>query len=253
LSTRLLEEEGFDCSNTLTLACPAFLFEPSSQGVVEETVKSIYDFGSTERKPVVGFIVCGWNFEQGPFDKWPRSDEDYGVFAEAVEFISEELGARVCLMSHSNGFDIPPEPFRLKHGRDYPIIKQLQSVIEDRGIAKDVIALDGIYGAWETKAIIKSFDMLVSGRVHAAVAALSQSIPTVVIDYGHEPKAHKLKGFATIAGAEEFVVDPSSPGALKAGIGDCWNRREQYCKFLSAHIPAVRKQAKTHFDLLKSL
>jgi colanic acid/amylovoran biosynthesis protein len=253
LSTRLLEEEGFDCSNTLTLACPAFLFEPSSQDVVEETVKNIYDFGSTEPKPVVGFIVCGWNFEQGSFDKWPRSDEDYGVFAEAVEFISEELGARVCLISHSNGFDIPPEPFRLKHGRDYPIIKQLQSVIEDRGIAKDVIALDGIYDAWDTKAIIKSFDMLVSGRVHAAVAALSQSIPTVVIDYGHEPKAHKLKGFATIAGSEEFVVDPSSPGALKAGIKDCWSRREQYCKFLSAHIPTVRKQAETHFDLLKSL
>jgi colanic acid/amylovoran biosynthesis protein len=253
LSTRLLEEEGFDCSNTLTLACPAFLFEPAQQKAVEEIVEAVYDFGSSTSKPVVGFIVCGWNFEEGPFDKWPRSNEDYVVFAEAAEFISEELGARVCLMSHSNGFDIPPEPFKLKHGRDYPIIKQLQSVIEERGIAKDIMSLDGIYGAWETKAIIKSFDMLVSGRVHAAVAALSQNIPTVVIDYGHEPKAHKLKGFAIVAGAGEFVVDPSSPGALKDGIRDCWSRRDEYRRFLTSHIPAVKKEAKTHFDLLKSL
>jgi colanic acid/amylovoran biosynthesis protein len=253
LSTHLLEQEGFDCSNTLTLACPAFLFEPASEEAVAETVKNIYDFGSSESKPIVGFIMCGWNFEEGPFDKWPREDKDYDLFAEAVEFISKEIGARVCLMSHSNGFDIPPETFRLKHGRDYPVIKQLQNVIEARGIAKDVIALDGIYGAWETKAIIKSFDMLVSGRVHAAVAALSQNVPTVVVDYGHEPKAHKLKGFATIAGVEEFVVDPSSPGALKAGIMNCWNRRDQYRKLLNVHIPSVKKQAKTHFDLLKSL
>ena len=32
-------------------------------------------------------------------------------------------------------------------------------------------------------------------RIHGAVAALSQSVPTVIIDYGHEPKAHKLIGF----------------------------------------------------------
>jgi colanic acid/amylovoran biosynthesis protein len=253
LSTRLLEDEGFDCSNTLTLACPAFLFEPAQQNSVKEIVQAVCDFGSSKSKPVVGFIVCGWNFKEGPFDRWPRSNEDYVVFADAVEFISEELGARVCLMSHSNGFNIPPEPFKLNHGRDYPIIKQLQWVIEDRGIASDVISLDGIYGAWETKAIIKSFDMMVSGRVHAAVAALSQNIPTVIIDYGHEPKAHKLQGFAAVAGAGEFVVDPSTPGTLKEVIRDCWNRRDEYRKFLKSHIPAVKKEAKTHFDLLKSL
>lgn len=253
LSTRLLEKEGFDCSNTLTLACPAFLFEPATHVAVKKIVQNIHDFDGQDKKPVIGFVVCGWNFTEGPFDKWPRDDEHYKVFAEVVEFICNDIGARVCLMSHSNGFDIHPEPFKLKHGRDYWIIKQLQSVIKSRGIANDVMALDGVYSAWETKAIIKSFDMLVSGRVHAAVAALSQNIPTVIIDYGHEPKAHKLKGFAAIAGVEEFVIDPSSPEALKTGIKACWSHRDQYREFLDMHIPTVHKQAQNHFDILKSL
>lgn len=253
LSTRLLEQEQFDCSNTLTLACPAFLFEPADAQNVAETLAGIKSCTEKTPKAVVGFILCGWNFEQGPFDKWPRDDADYTVFAETVEYITETLGARVCLMSHSNGFDVPPAPFKLKHGRDYPIAKQLQQVLQDRGIAKDVIAIDGLYDTWETKAIVGAMDMVVSGRVHAAVAALSQHVPTVIIDYGHEPKAHKLRGFATVAGVEHYVADPSSTGQLQRLVKQCWDNMDTYRDYLQAHMPTVRKQAKVHFDLLKSL
>ncbi|GAB5413436.1 MAG: hypothetical protein Cons2KO_10390 [Congregibacter sp.] len=253
LSTELVERERFDCSNTLTLACPSFLFEPSHRGSILHAITEIKNIKGLLTKPVVGFIICGWNFATGPFDKWPRDDGDYLVFAEAIEFINGELGARVCLMSHSNGFDTPPAPFKLKHGRDYPIAKQLHKVVMDRGLAKDVIVLDGLYDAWESKAIIGSFDMVVSGRVHAAVAGLSQHVPTVIIDYGHEPKAHKLRGFAALAGVESYVVDPYSKGELKNSLQKCWDRRESYKEYLQHRMPNVRKQAKSNFDLLKCL
>jgi hypothetical protein len=41
--------------------------------------------GLNTAKRKVGFILCGWNFTQGPFDKEQRE------FAEAVEYISEDL------------------------------------------------------------------------------------------------------------------------------------------------------------------
>jgi colanic acid/amylovoran biosynthesis protein len=252
ISTALLETEGFDVSKTHSLACPAFLFEPAPRSSVQD-VLSQNGIGGDSEQPVVGFIICGWNFEEGPFDKWPRQDRDYTVFAETVEFLTEELGARVCLMSHSNGFDVPPAPFKLKHGRDYPIAKQLQSILESRGISQNVFALDGVYDTWKTKAIVGSFDMLVSGRVHAAVAALSQSVPTVVVDYGHEPKAHKLRGFAQVAGAGDYVADPSMPGDLREKIRHCWERRDDYRSYLNKHIPTVKEQAKENFELLKGL
>ena len=253
ISTELLNNDGFDISKTQSLACPAFLFEPATGPEIEQLLE-IEGLAKTDRKkPMVGFILCGWNFETGPFDKCSRDDSDYIKFAEAVEFITEILGAQVCLMSHSNGFDIPPAPFVLKHGRDYPITKQLEKVIGDRGIAKDFITLNGVYNTWQTKAIVGSFDMLVSGRVHGAVAGLSQSVPTVIIDYGHEPKAHKLIGFATEAGVQEYVADPSNKNDLILKIEKCWGNKESYKDRLNQHIPEVKRVAKKNFDLLKEL
>jgi colanic acid/amylovoran biosynthesis protein len=251
ISSKVLKEEGFDISNVRDLACPAFLFEPANAENIDELIKK--EDVISEDKPTVGFIVCGWNFLEGPFDKWPRDDSDYEVFAKAVEFITNSLGARVCLMSHSNGFPIPPAEFKLTHGRDYPIIKQLQEVLNDRGIAKDVFALDGVYDTWTTKAIISNFDMLVSGRVHAAVAGFSQCVPTVVIDYGHEPKAHKLLGFATVAGQEKYVSDPAKESDLINKIKDCWENRELVKKDLEEKVPVVKEQARENFRLIKKL
>lgn len=250
ISRTILQNHSFDVSNLYDLACPAFLFEPKKREEIENLL--INEKIKVNVKPVVGFILCGWNFVDGPFDKWPRDDRDYDVFVEAVEYLSS-LGVRVCLMSHSNGFIPGKKPFELIHGRDYPVIKQLQKIIKSRGIAKDVFSLDGVYDTWTTKAIIGNFNMLVSGRIHAAVSGLSQSIPTVIIDYGHEPKAHKLKGFAIEAGAEDFVADPAIKDDLINKIKRCWEYKRGYINKLNNKIPKTKLKAKQNFNLLKSL
>ena len=251
ISINLLNEYGFDTSKTYSLACPAFRFEPAN---IEEIINlpQVSDILNSNR-PKIGFVICGWNFKKGPFDRWPRENSDYEIFVDAIEKFSNEVDADIYLMSHSNGFPIPPEEFQLQHGRDYPVIKQLQRVIEERGLAKNVYSLDGVYDAWQTKAIIGHFDMFVSGRVHAAVAALSQSIPTVIIDYGHEPKAHKLKGFAEVANALDYVANPDQTDDIFHKMNRCWNERDVYRSNLFSHIPKVKELAKQHFDLLKPL
>lgn len=251
ISKEILSENGFDVKHVQSLACPSFLFEPAEGNYVNTLLKNEGILGSSE--PIVGFVLCGWNFDQGPFDKWPRDDEEYTVFAEAVEFLSESIGAKVYLMSHSNGFPIPPKEFKLIHGRDYPIIKQLQRVINKRGIAKNVFALDGVYDAWTTKAIIGHFDMLVGGRVHSTVASISQHIPTVIIDYGHEPKAHKLRGIANVVSMSDYVANPSKEHDLINKIDQCWNERDVIREHLMKKIPEVKKLARQNFDILPSL
>lgn len=257
ISTELLRREGFDVSRTLSLACPAFLFEPTRGDAIEQLLarEGLAGGNAPHDRPLVGFVLCGWNFAKGPFDRWPRDDAEYAVFADAVEHLIRTLGARVCLMSHSNGFDVPPPtPFVLKHGRDYPVIKQLRRVLAERGIgAEDCFALDGVYDAWQTKAIIGRFDMLVSGRVHAAVAGLSQCVPTVVVDYGHEPKAHKLAGFAAVAGASDYVADPADGGDLVARIDRCWRERDAYRARLQGRMPEVARAARRNFRALREL
>src|SRR5690606_9693600 len=112
--------------------------------------------------------------------------------------------------------------------RDYSVSKQLEQVLETRGISKDFEMIERVNNTWETKAIIKNLDMLVSGRIHGAVAGLSQLVPTVIIDYGHPPKAHKLKGFAIEAGAEEFIADPAIKNDIINKIDSAWKNIEKY-------------------------
>lgn len=254
-STEILKDMDFNVQNVKTLACPAFLFEPTEQKIRKDNLKQIDSFSKNKKRPLVGFILCGWNFTNGPFDLWPRDDNDYTVFAEAIESIGSKLNVDICLMSHSNGFPVPPEPFILEHGRDYPIIKQLQAVLNKRGKidSNQVLALDGVYNAWETKKIVGSFDMLISGRIHAAVAGLSQFVPTVIIDYGHEPKAHKLRGFAEVAGMSEYVADPNNAGELIYKIEKCWEQRKQLREKLVISMPKVRMKAKQNFSILKQV
>ena len=250
VSIGLMKDDGFNVTKTKNLACPAFLFEPAIGDEIEDLLER--EGFKTDRLKV-GFIVCGWNFIEGPFDKEHRDDSEYIQFAEAVEFISEELGGDVYLMSHSNGFHVAPENFKLIHGRDYQEAKRLQQIIKKRGIAKNVYSLDGVYDTWQTKAILGGFDMLVSGRVHAAVAGLSQNVPTVIIDYGHEPKAHKLIGFAKVARVQEYVADPCLCGDLIEKITTCFTNREEYKLHLDKHIPEVHSLARKNFELLESV
>ena len=251
ISIELLKNYGFDTSKTHSLACPAFRFEPADISKIKK-LPQVSDIIKSDR-PQIGFVICGWNFTEGPFDKWPRPDSDYDVFADAIEKFSAKVDADIYLMSHSNGFPIPPEKFELKHGRDYPIIKQLQRILLERGKAKNIYALDGIYDAWQTKAIIGQFDMFVSGRVHGAVAALSQAVPTIIIDYGHEPKAHKLKGFADVANALKYVAEPDKTNEISEKMMLCWKDRKNYHFKLKNHIPIVKELAKKNFSILKTL
>ena len=251
ISKGLLESYGFNTSNTHSLTCPAFRFEP----VLVDNIKGfdkIDKILSNERKSI-GFLICGWNFIEGPFDKWPRPDSDYEVFAEAIEKFSNEVDVDIYLMSHSNGFPLPPADFKLIHGRDYPIMKQLQSVLKKRGKANNIQMLDQVYDAWQSKAILGCFDMVISGRVHAAVGAMSQSIPTVVLDYGHEPKAHKLRGFTESAGQLKYLAQPDKLNDINKKITQVWENRRKIKDDLNFNIPIVKDKAKENFTLLRNI
>ncbi len=251
ISRAILEEYNFSLEKLVDSSCPAFLFEPKKN----VDFKTIHPFLNSQRQHnVVGVVLCGWNFLNGPFDKWPRADEDYEFIVNPLmTLLDNQPDVKLCLMSHSNGFIPGKKPFELIHGRDYPITKQLQKILITKGYQDHIFVLDGVYDAWTTKAIISGFDMLISGRIHAAVSGLSQFVPTVVIDYGHEPKAHKLKGFAKEAGMEHFVANPESETDMLAKITECWRDREHVSSELKNNIPNVRQKSKMNFKLLKEL
>lgn len=248
-TTELLRKDGFDITNLKNFACPAFLFEPKPDSEMTDIYKHEKIFN--DNKKTIGFVLCGFTMLEGPNDKWPRRDDEYIQFAEAIEFMVNELGSRVILMSHSNGFELPPN-FRLINGRDYPIVKQLQSVVRKRENVNmdNVLCINKPYNPWETKAIIKQFDMFVTGRLHASVAALSQNVPTVSIMHGNGPDSHKIIGFSKIVGTEDYVAYPNSSDDINEKIKKCWDNMDKIREHLKCRIPIVQEMAHKSFTAI---
>lgn len=248
----LLKENGFDVSKVENYTDPAFLFEPKSDAEMKNILENENIIHST--KKTVGYVLCGFNMLEGPYDKEPRSDKEFIQFAESVEYIVNNLGARVCLLSHQNGFDLPPN-FKLINGRDFPYAKQLYDVVKQRGNVdiNDVFYIGRPYIPTELKGIIKHFDMFVSGRIHGFVAAVSQFVPTVIINRGFGAKSHRNIGFARSVGLEDYIADPHYTSDLIEKIDKCWNNRETIRNTLKLKIPKVQDQAHDCFDSLLKL
>ena len=251
VSRQVLKDFSFDVRRVFDAACPAFLFEPSSQTDIQK-----YLIGSpleNKKKLVVGFILCGWNLLKGPFSRTDWEDEEFKQYVDALSFLIKKYQVKVCLLSHSNGFELPPH-FKPIKGRDYPLVKKLYDILRRTDIGEDVYLFDGIYSPKETKAIIANFDMLISGRVHGAVAGLSQNVPTVIIDYGHEPKAHKLIGFAQVAGVEEYLANPADVSQIKSVIEKCWVNREKIHSYLAQrNVNYIKPLIQKQFNDLRDL
>ena len=157
-------------------------------------------------------------------------------------------------MSHSNGFDLPPN-FKLKPGRDYVVVKQLQQVVAKRGKVKnvnDVLCVDNAYVPSKTKAIIGQFDMFITGRVHASVAAVTQFVPTVFVTYEKGENSGKTSGFASLVDLQEYVSEPVADDMIRK-IDMCFKNRETIRRHLEKCIPKVQDMARHSFDALSEL
>lgn len=248
-STRLLQKAGFDISAVENYACPSFLFEQASALDVIKNVGEKTLFAKDKIK--VGMMLCGWNFEKGPYDLWPREDWEYEKFVQVIKMLVEKEGVDIYLLSHSNGFLPNQKPFVLRHGRDFGIMEQLMHICDKNGVSNRVKLLGGVYTPAVTKGIISNFEILISGRMHGAVAGLSQGIPTVILDYGHEPKAHKLRGFAEIAGVQNFIANPNDLQDMLNKVKICLKERTMIHQKLLQNMKMIKKSSKKQFEKLK--
>jgi len=251
-SKEMLNQNGFDTSKVRSFTDPAFLFEPEE----DDKMSAIYETEKvvSPEKDTIGFVLCGFNMLIGPYDKEPRKDEEFTQFVELIEYIIEKLNARVFLMSHQNGFEKSPF-FKLINGRDYPYAQRLYELVKKRRKVNtnDLILPEGPFTPKQTKAIIGKFDMFISGRIHAFVAAVSQCVPTVIINRGHGGISHRNIGFARSVGLEEFISDPASLEDMKTKVDHVWNNRNNLRKVLENRIPTVKKTAHELFDSLKEV
>jgi colanic acid/amylovoran biosynthesis protein len=252
-SKQVMEKSGFDISNTQSYACPAFLFDSSYYPYLVDADALCNEAGFSPERLNIGIVLAAYSFSGHSFEIWKREDKDFLPFAKLIEHIIGKKNQNVILLAHSGGFELPPN-FKRIPWRDHKMQSRLYEVVEKRGSAdlRYLTINDRIYDPWEIHALIGKFDILVSGRVHGAVAGLSQYVPTLAIDYKNGPLAHKTRGFFELAGMEKHVI-PRDDLDFTEHFDNLFDNRQTVKKQLQTAIPKIRKKSLESFEILASL
>ncbi|WP_439182200.1 polysaccharide pyruvyl transferase family protein [Carboxylicivirga taeanensis] len=244
ISTDLLIELGLKKKITQTSACPSYLFKGNP---TDSELELLRKYGIQDKDKLVGFILTGWTLQNAPYNKLPRDNDELAIFADFLIHLYDTYNFKVALMSHGN---TTLDNGELAYGNDYYILKQLYEMIPDK--YKDRIFLfNELFDAKRAKAVIGNFDALISGRLHGAIAGISQCVPTIVYDYGHEPKAHKLRGFLRLINYEKFLCNPTDLDEMKGLFKHLWTNRAFISETLNKEVSNVQNKALLNFKSIK--
>lgn len=245
-----LKKWGLSTEKVTYAPCPSFLYEANKDGSSRWT-EYIEEAHSSEFE-VIGMTFGGFNMPKGPYDMWPREDAQYEHFLQLAEHVLRKGNKKIMLFSHTNGFDLPPK-FRLKNGRDFVILQQFCTLLKGRNpeIADRICLVEEPLLPYDLKGLIGKLDMLITGRVHASVAATSQMVPTVFMEYDRRViYSDKMSGFSEQMGLEEYVCTPDDLEQMIRVTERCMQNKELIEKQLQIEIPKLQRLAE---DAVKEL
>lgn len=166
------------------------------------------------------------------------------LMAEATDFIIEKFNADVILIPH---FIFPNEFIK----NDKIASQDIYNHITNKARVK--LLLDD-YRADEVKSVIGLCDIVISCRMHAAIASTSSTVPTVALSFGH--KFHSVLG--KMLGQEKCIVNTNTDFTtiltnLKQVIINVWTNKTSIKEELKRQIPIVQNKASTSFDKINEL
>lgn len=253
LSIKIMREGGFDVTKTVNCACPAWLFNKECYPEYVDGDAILEKENLRNNKKNIGIILATYSLPGNTFDAWEREDNDFDDFIKLIEYILRVKKGQIVLISHSLGFDLPPN-FRRKQWRDYKMITRLYEILQSRGNIdmSAITKIDTLYHPWEMHTLIGNLDMLISGRVHGAVAGLEQGVPTLGVDYKNGPLAHKMFGFFDVIGMGEYVVPRDEHDFIKY-FDRVYEELDTIKRKLSTNLLSTARKAKEGFTKLKQL
>jgi len=165
-----------------------------------------------------------------------KYDEYKALFAQLIDWLIEEYNANVLLIPHDQAmaqlFD------------DRVVTREIRELVQHKD---RVTVISRNYNAEEIKGIIGQCDLFVGARFHAAIAALSQGIPTVSFPYYHK--------FALISelGQDKYVCQSYTLEETKAKVTDAWAKREDIRRELESRLETIRELSALNGKLVKKL
>lgn len=175
----------------------------------------------------------------------PISDEEkkevyIKTMATVVDYLSSK-GLEVLLLCQTTGD---------RHD-DREIARQIQAKANYRTWILD----NRICTPQQIKAIMGRCEIMISSKLHSAIAATSVYTPTVTLAY--HPKIYGIIG--DMIGQKDFIVDIRSSDTTRfqqnliAKIEECWLRRAEIRKGLQEKLPSIREMALHNIQLIAEI
>lgn len=217
-------------------ADPAFCFPATAN----ETVDRLWcSYHLPYDRPVIGIAAS-----QGIASYGKASYEThFEALKKLIQYVTRELGFHVALIPHA--------PERTTGNDDRLICTQLYRSL---GFPSEATVIALSHSAEEIKGIIGRCKLVVAERMHAAIAALSQLVPTMVVAY-----SVKSRGILSdIFGANEvdkYLIElrDVDEASLIYKTRCLLEREQEVSDLLKQTIPGIIGRAKTNFDLAKEI
>ncbi len=223
----------------------AFLFESAPKKRAEEIATAAgVGFG---KRPLVGVAPSSEIFRYC-FPEVSETQYKYlkyvKLMAEVTDFIVEEFDVDVVFIPH---FIFPDEFIK----NDKVASQDIYDHVKNKERVK--LLLDD-YRADEVKGVIGLCDMLLSCRMHAAIASTSSTVPTVALSFGH--KFNSVLG--KMLGQDRCIVESDSDYSmvltnLKRAVVYAWDNRVSIRKELDSRRMVVKERALSSFVKVKEL
>ncbi|MBN2075003.1 MAG: polysaccharide pyruvyl transferase family protein [Dehalococcoidales bacterium] len=272
VSQKYLVELGVHKPRVFVTADPAFLLEPASK----ERISEILDDEGIEigTHPVIGVIlssatnlkeitrksrvvalinlvyVIGRYFlpetiikyligifrQIGYFDRFETRYITQMEVSSIIDHIIDSLDVDIMLIPHI---------------RQEGVFEDSDTAQEIRRVAKNqdkIKVVQNIYTSEELKGIIGICDTLISSRMHAAIAAMSQCIPTILI-----PVSQRHHGIMKMTGQEKYVCKSFTFDDVIPKMEDAWSNRDKIRQEMNYKVKNIKEASLKNAELVKML
>ncbi len=167
------------------------------------------------------------------------------AWVAVVRYLLDDLGVHVLVVPHAHG--------RNAEADDRVIAQELTRRI---GSDKRVTVVDGSeVGAVAYKGLLAGCQLVVAERMHAAIAGLSSSVPTVAIGYSTKAAGiiRQVMGAGlddrVLLSVERFTDGDQAPTFVAAA----WDDRAIFAERLRERLPEIKRLAGRNFDAVVTL
>lgn len=177
--------------------------------------------------------------------------KDYALFiSEIIEYLSANFKKHILLIPHQINFlnDVTKgfSDSASYHGDDRYAVSRIMEFVKDKS---KVTPITGDYSCREYKAIINRCELFIGGRMHTVIAAISQAVPSVLMQY-----SHKATGVMDLVDMQSYVWDfQSSREELYNKINEVWHNRNRLHSNLADKMQTIKKQTWKAGEILKEV